>query len=682
MSSGIRINELRLASAVGSDATYGASLRATPGGSFRPLSVIAGPSQTGKTSIVDFIQYCLGAKEHPQHPEVLAAVRSALLEAELDGQPTTIERSATGTPSRFASIWADGFAHLSEVEELRISAEPPSDPDGLSQLILAACDLNGIELPEAPTRDDSPTQLLSIRDVMRLAFLPNERLDNKNLVYEQSAYMVTQKFRQTVDVVFGVHNAQGATIGARHRAAREAARTAAQTASSLRRLAEEDYPRGALALSQDLTEARSSITAITAELQTLDAEQRTTQRASQDLRRQLVLREERATAARIRVRDRRSLLERLSALRAQYADDQRKLTFLREAERLFDPLQVVVCPACLHDLDSPPNNDGGHCSLCGHEVAAAPSLPVELEPEPETPEDVDDARLDTEAETSPAVAPNPILEAELRAVSRRLQSLNSYYERLDGHYQVLVDESIAADSEAEAAARAVDQVQATPAPWLALRDDLSRRLSDARLAAQAAEAGISLWDRVQEADANTQRLEEQAQRLGREARETRNRPDRSLVISALSRRFGEILRDIDYPKLSEPFIDDSLVPHVRGHSYTHASSGGLVLISLAWYLSLWEIAHEREAAAPGFLVIDSPQKNLGHAAVEDSDFADAALVENFYSHAKRWLASDGAGAQLIVVDNSPPESVANDVVVRYTRDPQIPPYGLIHDAVD
>jgi hypothetical protein len=155
------------------------------------------------------------------------------------------------------------------------------------------------------------------------------------------------------------------------------------------------------------------------------------------------------------------------------------------------------------------------------------------------------------------------------------------------------------------------------------------------------------------------------------------------VIARLSNRFGDILREIGYPKLSEPFIDNDLIPHVRGLSYDHASSGGLVLISLAWYLAIWEVAYEQAARAPGLLLIDSPQKNLGHAArPDDPDFADARLVENFYRHVQGWLAGPGAGAQLVVIDNSPPDLVANDVIVRYTRNPDIPPYGLIDNATD
>jgi hypothetical protein len=41
---------------------------------------------------------------------------------------------------------------------------------------------------------------------------------------------------------------------------------------------------------------------------------------------------------------------------------------------------------------------------------------------------------------------------------------------------------------------------------------------------------------------------------------------------------------------------------------------------------------------------------------------------------------DVDGAQLILVDNSPPASVDDGVVIRFTRNPDVPPYGLIPEA--
>ena len=96
---------------------------------------------------------------------------------------------------------------------------------------------------------------------------------------------------------------------------------------------------------------------------------------------------------------------------------------------------------------------------------------------------------------------------------------------------------------------------------------------------------------------------------------------------------------------------------------------------------MWEIAYEREALAPGLLIIDSPQKNLGHAARPDDDeFADAKLVNNVYEHVERWLDAAGEGAQVIFVDNSPSVAVDEHVVVRFSGRVMQPPFGLIDDA--
>ncbi|MFC6870974.1 ATP-binding protein [Haloechinothrix salitolerans] len=678
---GIRLVELRLGGLAARSRSYRVDFRMPDRGPWRPLSVIAGPSQTGKTSVIDFIRYCMGGSEHPQHPEVLASVRAALLEAVLSGESATIERAATGPASKFASLWEAALDELQGATELRLPVEPTSEPSGLSQRLLAACGLDNIELPEAPTQTESSTQMLSIRDLFRVMWLPNERLDNKNLVFEHSSFMVGQKLRQTIDVMFDVHDADGSDIAARLKRASDAAREAARTAKALRAVVEAEHALGPLVLETDRDRARSEAVALRDELARLDAD-----RASRDvgvggLRQALVAAQEEARAAAVRVRNRESLVERLAALRGQYADDKKKLTFLKEAERLFDPLHVTVCPACLSTLDTSPAVLNGECTLCGHRLLEESGVAVTgLLADPDGSASSKDPRKD---KGSNSAAGTGILEAELRATARRLDELNDYWVRLDDDLGVLRAAQAEANLAVENTAAALNRVVTVPAPYLAARDEIARRRADARLREQQAEAGLRLWDRVREAEEVAERLAGQAARLRAERREAATRPDRAAVVRLLSDRFGDVLSDIGYPKLSAPSLNERLVPSVRGLTYTAASSGGLVLISLAWYLALWEIAHEQGARAPGLLMIDSPQKNLGHAAqADDPDFADVRLVENFYRHAKNWLAGPGQGAQLVVVDNSPPDSVAADVVVRYTRDPATPPYGLIEDAID
>ncbi|MFG2406863.1 hypothetical protein ACGFR8_21430 [Streptomyces brevispora] len=78
-------------------------------------------------------------------------------------------------------------------------------------------------------------------------------------------------------------------------------------------------------------------------------------------------------------------------------------------------------------------------------------------------------------------------------------------------------------------------------------------------------------------------------------------------------------------------------------------------------------------------MIDSPQKNLGHGGTRDAVIADAIAIDDFYRHLTSWLAEQGADAQVIIVDNSPPMLVEENVVVKYSRNEHRPPYGLIDD---
>lgn len=129
-----------------------------------------------------------------------------------------------------------------------------------------------------------------------------------------------------------------------------------------------------------------------------------------------------------------------------------------------------------------------------------------------------------------------------------------------------------------------------------------------------------------------------------------------------------------------PYLDNNLVPHVRGQHFREASSGGQVLVSLAWMPAIFEITYETNNAHPGFLMIDTPQKNLGGKA-DDAEFADIHLVERVYQHIVNWLKGAGRDAQVIIVDNTPPDLFTERMVVRYTRDPNTPPFGLIENEV-
>jgi hypothetical protein len=654
---GIRVRHLRLA---GIDRAYDVNF--TTEGRVRGLSVVAGAFSSGKTTVLEFIAYGLGARRHPRHPEVLRRVRACLLEVELSGQPHVIERSV-GEPSKIAYVRRGTLSEpAASMPESRV-IDPAGSPDSLSTLLLSHCKLEGVQLREAPTNRESRTDPLSFRDLMWLAFLPNERVADRNFLFENDRAR-KHKFRQVVDVVFGVHDDRAIELGNRiQELDRRLAKSKSDLAAARAFVAEQDPT--ALGEVVQQSDVEGEIASLTSRLTALDREARAATDFAARLRREHAQAARGARRSEAILRDHETQLARLLPLRAQYADDLLKLRMLEQARQLFDPLRVTSCPACLHRLEQAPTVAEGRCSVCRTELAV-PEGPLTLGSSGAHHEG-GDGHLD--------------VGAEIRSTTARLKEITGYIAEIDASMasaKLRVEEAALGE---QRTAEALDQATSpTVSAFLAARDDLHRRreqalrrLEQAQNAAKLQEGIAKRATAVERQQAQVERLREELANLGDAAR------DRDAVIARISTRYGELLRAWRYPKLSSPYIDTTLTPFVRGDRYQEASSGARTLITLAWQLAVFEVATEEGSAHPGLLMIDSPQKNLGHGGTLDTEFADAVTIDDFYHHLSTWLAERGSGAQLIIADNTPPLITEGNVVVRYSRSEKRPPYGLIDD---
>ena len=670
---GIRVVRLRLS---GVDRDYEVDFRdGGPEGWPRSLSVIAGAFSTGKSSILEFIAYSLGGRSHPQHPEILRRVRSALLEVELGGQAHVIER-AVGEASSTAFVRPGRLGETGTAPAERRMINPPGDPASLSSFLLSYCGLEGVELREAPTQAESGTDPLSIRDLLWLCYMPNERLDDKNLLFE-SAHMKRLKLRQVVDVVFGVHDDKAVELGRRVKEL-EARRGRARMEYDMTQKFLDEQELGTR-LQVELVRDRAEAAATAAEraVADLDSQIRAASTFAADLRARHSDAARRARQAAALLRDRETQLRRLIPLRAQYAEDIAKLTMLAEARMLFDPLRVKVCPACLTTLREAPHISDGHCTLCSSEIPEHPAGRAGSESAfngnaPASSGRPDGGMTDARFDVS----------SELRATKDRLAEITKYVEELDaglGQLRASCDEANTAEARL---AREVDTATNNAvSPFLSQRDDLMRGQQTAAADLERARTAIKMFDSLERREVTVARLDASLRALRAELEASTAQPDRNDVIHRISDRYAAILAAWRYPKVDQAFVDSNLTPHMRGTAYTYASSGGRTLIALAWILAIFEIGWETGSAHPGFLMIDSPQKNLGQGGHRDAEFADSVAVADFYKHLHDWLNGPGHGAQILVVDNAPPPSADDDVVVRFSRRADQPPYGLIDDEV-
>jgi septal ring factor EnvC (AmiA/AmiB activator) len=625
----------------------------------RSLAIVAGEITTGKTAVLEFVDFCLGKDRHPEYVEIHRQARSAQLEVELSGDVRVIERPLFTNEN---TAWLHQCS-LEDMEEphatTKLQVDPAGNPETLNWLLLSHSGLEGIELKEAPTQAVSETDPLSFRDVMWLAFLGSDRLIARHLLHEAAPPMKRIKLRQVIEVIFGVHDQQLASLGDRIsllQSERDAQKAEIQSLRTF--LAEQDVT-DALEIRAAIEELTRQLEPLQERLESVSAKMRATSDFADSQRnRYSTLRSEAGQAA-ARVRDRETLLRRLLPLRAQYAEDESKLVFFSEAQRLFDPLSVRVCPSCLEELEEAPEIKDGKCTLC-HSVLVP-----------------DDEPIDVEAERA-------AIRARLRAISTYVQEAESELESEKARYQELSQAEAALQTEIDS------DISEQLAPFVAQRDELVKNITVLKSSRHDLERQLGWLDGIDRRRGELAQLQARLDDLRAEQRELEeNRPSRNVVVHDLSLRFYEILRAFGFPKLDDPeppTLDHEFIPHVRGVRYDKIGSRGAVtLIALAWALAIFERAIEQGRPHPGFLMIDSPQTNLKPLEEGDGgedEYATAEIGTRLWHHLAEWSQDAGRGAQLLVVDHSPPTEVRGSVVITFSGDPGQPPYGLIANEID
>lgn len=648
MSSGIRFRQLVLR---GLNRDYGPSFLQNERAA--GLAIIAGEIATGKTTILEFLDYCLGSSQHPQHPELIeVSIRTALLEVEIDSERCVIERSAFPAAPIATVHWVPlddlGEEHAKEARPIR----PPGAPDSLSSLLLGATGLSGVRLKEAPTQVASGLDPLSFRDVLGVCYIDNDRLGSKRLLFEGDR-MKNLKLTQVIDVIFGVHEDAMAEMSGSIAASETRRDQLSRDIATLTTFLEQRQIADPEALAVRLDRNEEERQQVANGLSSIDMDLRSQTSTADDLRGEYDVAVAKRAHSDTVLRDRETLLARLRVLRGQYAADIARLTFSAEAERLFDDLSVTVCPVCRSALEPRPSIEEGRCSLCGSIIDLAVSSGIDV-------------------------------GKELGSTRSRLDELNAYLASVSQEIErARTDVESAVGVESVARERLDTATASTLAPFLSQRDALlarQRELAGERAALdQARQIRAGLADRQRDLDRLTRELDDLRTRYAALNEHRRTRDD---IVSELSDRFRALLGTFNLHKLDEAHLDSRYAPYVRNRPYQDLSSGTRTLVSIAWALAILEIAIEGGHSHPGFLVIDGLQKNLTPAEDGgDPELDSPDIVDHVYRHLLDWAAGRGRESQILVVDNRPPHRADGAVVVRYSSDPEVPPYGLIEDAI-
>lgn len=170
------------------------------------LNIVWGDMDSGKSSILNLIDYCFGgSNETLRYAEISANARVVYLQVDLNGTRVTIERDLV-EPNGAVRVYSGKYSDINETFPRLMSASPSVQmPDGwLSDFILECLNIPRVKIKQSK-RDDASADRLSIRDLFKLMYLKQTRVGSDNLLdYANPALFVKnieiQKF------VYNIHN--------------------------------------------------------------------------------------------------------------------------------------------------------------------------------------------------------------------------------------------------------------------------------------------------------------------------------------------------------------------------------------------------------------------------------------------------------------------------------------------
>lgn len=591
--------------------------------SFAPgLNVICGASETGKSFIVETIDFMLGQEKPVRDiPERDGYDRVRLVIESADYPPLTLDRSVEGGNFQvYEEILKNGMPQAG-AKILRWKHRAARQ-DTLSYALLERTGLLSKVLRKNAAGE---TRSLSFRDMARLCVVTEEEIQGRGSPLLTGQY-ATATGEYAVFKLLLTGTDDSALVAAREVAGRSEQDTG--KIELLDQMIEE--------LQAELDEEGAEEEELKNQLARLDESIRTQNEALAAVQKVLDSVLERRGAAAREVRNRRAriaeideLVERFGLLDSHYQTDLDRLAAIHESGSLFVHLNQQPCP------------------LCG-------ALPG-------------DQHLDLECEGN-TEAVVKAADAEMGKIKRLRSELADTVTSLTREREGLLESLAQFEEKYKACEHELSEI-ASPAVS-------TERTSYNQLVSERAEVRFKLEkiDRLKRLTAQRTEFDAEQTDTAGSISATRTLIPKN-VLDEFAQTIEGILQEWHFPDANRVFFDEGKRDfQIAGKERGSTGKGLRAITHAAVKIGLMEFCHERNLPHPGFVILDSPLLAYWKPESDDDDLRGTDLKEMFY----RYLLGLRSDSQVIIIENEhPPEFVSREGnVVVFTKNSSRGRYGF------
>lgn len=562
------------------------------------LNVIHGASNTGKSFIVEAIDFMLGGKGPlPDIPECVGYDRVMLsVEDVTTGKTYTIMRSHEGGAFK---LFDGQFSENLPRSEAIILSEIHSDKNSnnISTWLLKIIDMDQRRIRKNKHND---TVSLSFRHLARLSIINEEEIIQKRSPLADGNYTAdTANFSAFKYLLTGTDDS--ALVSLHKTTPEETSREAQidllddliktyqrQVKTIAGKPAELEKQDEKLSIALDVKSQQLSITELT--FKDLSKRRRNFYKRIEDVENRLT--------------EISTLLERFELLDEHYHSDTQRLKGMEEAGSLFSALGSTSCPIC----GASPEDQHADESCDGNVEKVVAAATAEIKK--------------IENRQSELVSTISALKKEEKTLQKRLPGVTSSLKEIS------------------------DEIREIVAPDLQRQRASYTELSDKRVSVKEA---IGLYESLADFEARKEKLVAEDTRALSMSNIGTELP--TSVVDDFAATVEQTLKDWHFPNTDRVYFDMKLKDLVIGGKNRTAYGKGLRAITQAAFsIGLLRYCKKHEGRHPGFVALDSPLLSYKAPDNVEDDLSESGLKEQFYQD----LQSTPADCQFIIIENVPP----------------------------
>jgi chromosome segregation ATPase len=629
---------------------------------FPGVNIIYGEEDSGKSSILELINYLLGSNKLDKYVELEQSVKYAILELNLNNQAYCIKRDIFDSKQDIEVYMVD-YTNINTVFPTKYKPNYDNTIDGkfFSDFLLDALNFPKIKIKNSPTKDDSSLARLSFRDLFKFCYLNQDDVGTKNLLNNQN-YVLYPKTKEVFKYIFNLSDEEISkleqSISDKTRLKNNLSIKISNIQEFLKTIEIESFDY----ITSFLEDIKSNLTFLERELNTINTSITSSSSEYEPLKEYLVTLNYQILDKQKEKAKTRENIKRYEKLIHDYYDDSQKIKAILSAKKLIGETSPIltICPLCEHDIEES-------------------SLIQEYKIQDKTK-----------------------LDSEVKLLNKRIKDLSELIEKEKESFRTIENTlSNLIKSREEFKKRIDEELNEHISPYLTKRDEIIKQQSAFIEREQQIIKALKIRNEENNLEKQISKLDEDIENLKEKLTElTTSQPKLETVLDELKTILTSYLLLIGVKNCTDIDISNkTFLPVLRNKQYHEITSGGIrTILSIGFLLNILESSLNNNTNLPRFLMIDTVGKYLQKTKKEYLSETDVnedvkeeinsagkykALYEYIINLSIK-MEEANKSCQIILVDNDVPSFIEEEykgfIIRRFSKDVNDDlPIGLIDD---